>query len=77
MLVMFVGWKLCKRSKFVSLSAMDLLTDRYNLVHMQGTENDGNHGDDERRDGNGVVSSGRHEKGVFGKVKRVGMWLFL
>ncbi|PWY94678.1 amino acid permease [Aspergillus sclerotioniger CBS 115572] len=78
MLVMFVGWKLCKRSKFVKLSAMDLLTDRYNLVHMQGTGVDGDHDDDdEGRDGNGLVSSWRNEKGLFGKVKRVGMWLFL
>jgi AAT family amino acid transporter len=79
MIVMFLAWKLVKRTRFVHLDEMDLVTDRYDL----------NAGHDESNgDGDGAESPSRvgrilhikqveTEKGVLGKLKRVGMWLFL
>lgn len=74
MLVMFLVWKLVKRTKLVKLEVMDLVTDRWNLEVVGGREVE----DDDGVDGNGDGDGGfRSEKGVVGKVKRVGMWLFL
>ncbi|PWY89830.1 amino acid permease [Aspergillus heteromorphus CBS 117.55] len=85
MLVMFVGWKLFKRTKFVRLDTMDLLTDRYNLLQTEGVDADSvgdgqsyGSGDGTDTRGRGKISSAwRSEKGVLGKVKKFGMWLFL
>lgn len=80
MVGMFGVWKVVKRTKFVRLEEMDLVTDRYDHDHNLSAELD-------ERDGDGVVTSrvgrilrvehGQSEKGVLGKLKRVGMWFFL
>ncbi|KAI2978722.1 hypothetical protein CBS147324_875 [Aspergillus niger] len=77
MLVMFLVWKLVKRTKLVKLEVMDLVTDRYNLEVVGGREveeDDGEGNNNGEGDGDG---GWRSEKGVVGKVKKVGMWLFL
>ena len=62
MIVMFLAWKLVKRTRFVRSEVMDLRTDRYD-----GGMDDGCvPGED------GVQG----EKGVWGWAKRVGQWLF-
>lgn len=76
MLVMFLVWKLVKRTKLVKLEVMDLVTDRWNLEVVGGraVEEDDDGVGSSNGDGDGGF---RSEKGVVGKVKRVGMWLFL
>lgn len=81
MIVMFLVWKLVKRTKFVRLDEMDLLTDRYNVVHEDGVDPMANpeyesHQPTSRRE-KLLASMKGEEKGVWAKVKRVGMWLFL
>ncbi|EXJ80705.1 AAT family amino acid transporter [Capronia epimyces CBS 606.96] len=84
MLVMFVFWKLVKRTKFVHLHNMDLLTDRYNLQHdyikpeaapVAESGEDGGRGS---RSGKfrGLVSQDEDDKTWLGRAKRLGMWLF-
>ncbi|KAA8651335.1 hypothetical protein EYZ11_000923 [Aspergillus tanneri] len=84
MIVMFLAWKLVKRTHFVKLSEMDLLTDRYNIVHDDGLDPNVTGGEsDDRADGlpsrrEKLLSSFKDdEKGVWVKLKRFGMWLFL
>ncbi|RAH42021.1 amino acid permease [Aspergillus brunneoviolaceus CBS 621.78] len=92
MFVMFVGWKLFKRTKFVCVDQMDLITDRYNLAHIEGEDADADvaaHGalgagypdgvgaqTSEEKGGGFLARFKKEEKGLFGKVKRLGMWLF-
>ncbi|KAE8144418.1 hypothetical protein BDV25DRAFT_145647, partial [Aspergillus avenaceus] len=84
MIVMFLGWKLAKRTRLVHRGEMDLITDRYNLVESEGVhvgssmvgldhgvESGG--GEGERKGFWGGVQ----EKSFLGWVKKVGMWLFL
>ncbi|PKX95239.1 putative amino acid permease [Aspergillus novofumigatus IBT 16806] len=76
MVVMFLVWKLVKRTRFVHLDEMDLVTDRYDL----NAEHDGSNGDGDSpsRVGRTLhIKQLQSEKGVLGKLKRVGMWLFL
>lgn len=77
MLVMFLFWKLLKRTKFVHLDRMDLITDRYDLHPDHKPESD-------LQEGQVVSSKNRwrfalkegQEGTLVGKAKRVGMWLF-
>lgn len=85
MIVMFLIWKVFKRTEFVRLSEMDLVTDRYDL----NPETAGDSQIDQGvtvGEGEEMVGSRKRkffalrpgeEKGVLGKVKRVAMWLFL
>lgn len=83
MIVMFLAWKLIKRTSFVRSADMDLVTDRFDLQDAQARP--AGEGDDASRLGEmeHVHSLNRHvwnfndEKGAWGKVKRIGMWLFL
>ncbi|KAI9043917.1 uncharacterized protein KD926_002296 [Aspergillus affinis] len=81
MIVMFLVWKLVKRTKFVRLDEMDLLTDRYNVVHEDGVDPITNHEYESHQPTSRreklLASMKGEEKGVWAKVKRVGMWLFL
>lgn len=83
MIVMFLAWKLVKRTKFVRLSEMDLLTDRYNVVHEEGVDPTAAEYDPHQqqqptsRREKMLASMKGEEKGVWAKMKRVGMWLFL
>ena len=61
MIVMFLAWKLVKRTRFVRSQVMDLRTDRY---------------DGGMDDGYVPREDGVEEKGVWGWAKRVGQWLF-
>jgi AAT family amino acid transporter len=70
MLVMFVGWKVVKGTRWVRVEEMDLVTDRYD----PGVEGDGGDGDFVR---SRLKVLGDMEQGWKGKVKKVGMWLFL
>lgn len=63
MIVMFLAWKLVKRTRFVRKSEMDLRTDRY----------DGGVDDGHYREEIAVVET---RKGFIGKVQRFGQWLF-
>lgn len=63
MIVMFVGWKLIKRTKFVRKSEMDLRTDRYD----GGLEDTPYPRELEQEPG---------RKGWVGKLQRCGQWLF-
>lgn len=65
MLVMFVTWKVLKRTKFVSLDEMDLLSDRYD----GGVE--GTIAEELRR------RTRFGDQSFQEKAKTVGMWLFL
>jgi AAT family amino acid transporter len=78
MIVMFLVWKLVKRTRFVHLDEMDLVTDRYDLdAEHDGSNADGD-GDSPSRVGRILhIKQLQSEKGVLGKIKRVGMWLFL
>ncbi|KAK9562524.1 Basic amino-acid permease [Aspergillus fumigatus] len=78
MIVMFLAWKLVKQTRFVHLDEMDLVTDRYDL-NAEHAESDGNaDGDSPSRVGRILhIKQLQSEKGVLGKLKRVGMWLFL
>lgn len=79
MLVMFVFWKLFKRTKFVHLDQMDLITDRYDLQPDHKVETGAG-----TEDSQVVVGKSRwrislkegQEHTFLGKAKKVGMWLF-
>ncbi|KAJ5982964.1 hypothetical protein N7481_005063 [Penicillium waksmanii] len=64
MIVMFLAWKLVKRTHFVSKSEMDLHTDRYD-----GGQDDSYRVHEEEEE--------TKRKGIVGKVQRFGQWLFL
>jgi AAT family amino acid transporter len=68
MLVMFVGWKVFKRTKWVKLEEMDLVTDRYDAGMTL----------EEREEAIDKAKIGQWsaEEGWKGKVKCVGQWLF-
>ncbi|GAB1199328.1 hypothetical protein APSETT444_008674 [Aspergillus pseudonomiae] len=86
MIVMFLAWKLFKRTRFVHRGEMDLITDRYNLIHSTGVDvNDPNEGSPNIHDDNAPDGSRKkkffswdpEDKSVLGRIKQVGMWLFL
>ncbi|KAJ5690816.1 Amino acid/polyamine transporter I [Penicillium macrosclerotiorum] len=64
MIVMFLAWKLIKRTHFVRKSEMDLRTDRYD-----GGQDDNNYPEE--------VALETKRKGIVGKLQRIGQWLFL
>lgn len=68
MLVMFVGWKVIKKTKWVKLEEMDLVTDRYDAGMTW----------EEREEALDKAKMGQWsaEEGWKGKVKCVGQWLF-
>ncbi|RMZ84361.1 hypothetical protein DV738_g791, partial [Chaetothyriales sp. CBS 135597] len=79
MLVMIVGWKLLKRTRFLHVRDMDLLTDRYDL-HPDHRPGDATTAEAGGRSGSGIrrLSTALKEEGEsrrFGKAKKVGMWL--
>lgn len=63
MIVMFLGWKLVKRTRFVKNQAMDLRTDRY----------DGGLDDSHSPRENGELVE---KRGAWGWAQRLGQWLF-
>ncbi|TQB69762.1 hypothetical protein MPDQ_001386 [Monascus purpureus] len=69
MIVMFLGWKLVKRTRFVRVNEMDLVTDRFDL-----SENNLAGFDSWKSK---LFAPGPGKKGFAPKVKRFGMWLFL
>lgn len=80
MLVMIVFWKLFKRTRFVRLHEMDFVTDRYDLNPEYRAEHE------ELSEAGQTVSTKKRwaqalnegEEGTWvGRVKKVGMWLFL
>ncbi|KAK6828686.1 hypothetical protein RU639_003532 [Aspergillus parasiticus] len=88
MIVMFLAWKLFKRTRFVHRGEMDLITDRYNLIHSTGVDvDDSNEGSSNIHDDNAPQADGSRkkkffswdpeDKSVLGRIKQVGMWLFL
>jgi AAT family amino acid transporter len=85
MIVMFLGWKLVKRTRFVRSMQMDLVTDRFDLnpASMLVSDSDAPDGDahaegemELTHSRQGILAS-IEKNGVFRKAKRVGMWLFL
>ena len=68
MLVMFVAWKVVKKTKWVKLEEMDLVTDRYDAGMTL----------EEREEALDKAKMGqwRAEEGWKGKVKCIGQWLF-
>ncbi|OJJ35022.1 hypothetical protein ASPWEDRAFT_739861 [Aspergillus wentii DTO 134E9] len=68
MLGMFFGWKIFKKTKFVSLDEMDLVTDRYQL-ETGGTSPDS-------RGFEAVKSSSLGNIPGMGMLKKVGNWIF-
>lgn len=62
MIVMFLAWKLIKRTHFVRSSAMDLRTDRY----------DGGAEDEHLPED----ITGSEKKGFLAHLQRAGQWLF-
>lgn len=78
MIVLFVLWKVVKRSRFVRLDDMDFVTDRYETDNVFS---DGQEPVQEQYHGwRGKVQKRLDEKGgktVLGRMKKVGMWLFL
>ena len=85
MIVMFLGWKLVKRTRFVRRSVMDLVTDRYDLLN-SSVEGEGEgemvseeHGHGHHGFWRKLLVRSEDGKGgvVLGKLKRFGMWLFL
>ena len=90
MLLMFLAWKVFRRTKFVGAMEIDLITDRFDLHLDADSSEEHNHlygdGDAEldsaeqaasRRWKARLLASSRDEKGVAGQLKRFGMWLFL
>jgi AAT family amino acid transporter len=63
MIVMFLAWKLVKRTHFVRKSEMDLRTDRYDPTQEEGY--------DERE---GQITE--KKKGLWAKTQRFGQWVF-
>lgn len=68
MLVMFVAWKVVKKTRWVKLEEMDLVTDRYDAGMTL----------EEREEALDKAKMGqwRAEEGWKGKVKCIGQWLF-
>jgi len=68
MIAMFVAWKLWKRTKFVKLADMDLVTDRF----------DAEMSDEERKSAlqDAKLGQWRAAQGWKGRLKCVGQWLF-
>lgn len=79
MIGMFLVWKLVKRTKFVKRGVMDLVTDRYDSDPNEDDTVEGDEQERQRRVWESCIGgSGNGKRGlVLGKVKRVGMWLFL
>lgn len=85
MIVMFLGWKLIKRTRFVRVNEMDLVTDRFDLSENNLAGFDVSHhtvnADAANRTSQGwksrLFAPSPGEKGFAPKVKRFGMWLFL
>jgi AAT family amino acid transporter len=69
MLVMFVAWKVIKKTKWVKLDEMDLVTDRYDAGMTL----------EEREKALEAAKMGqwRAEDGWKGKMKCIGQWLFM
>lgn len=69
MLVMFVAWKVWKRTRFVKLDEMDLVTDRFDtgMTH------------EEREKALSAAKMGQWsaEDSWKGKLKCIGQWLFV
>ncbi|KAG2421141.1 hypothetical protein HFD88_000757 [Aspergillus terreus] len=81
MLVMFVGWKLIKRTKFVRLDEMDLETDRYTFIPQErddAAEMDLGPQAQAQRTQRKMFSVPLGERGGLwtARLKRFGMWLF-
>jgi amino acid transporter, AAT family len=79
MVVMFVFWKVVKRTKFVRLHEADLITDRYDLhpdyKGRQGLRNE--QGELVTGRGRWFLALKEGQEGTFvGKVKQAAMWLF-
>jgi AAT family amino acid transporter len=75
MLVMFLGWKVAKHTKFVRYEEMDFVTDRYRLGDANGERGGPVIGQD-----GSVVIPGKKPFGKRGwreQIKTVGQWLFL
>lgn len=71
-----------KRTKFVKMDDMDLVTDRFDLNTAQAggageTVVDGVGAGETQQPHPTRVWDFNDEKGAWGKIKRVGMWLFL
>lgn len=66
MVVMFLAWKVVKRSRFVGVDEMDFVTDRW-----VGSAAVGGSGDGEGEGDGGE----KKERGALGWARRVGMWL--
>lgn len=81
MLVMFVGWKLIKRTKYVRLDEMDLETDRYTFIPQErddAAEMDLGPQAQAQSTQRKMFSVPLGEKGGLwtARLKRFGMWLF-
>lgn len=75
MIVMFLAWKLVKRTSFVKTADMDLVTDRFDLQDAQARAVAGEM--EQIHATERTVWNFSDEKGAWAKVKRAGMWLFL
>jgi AAT family amino acid transporter len=64
MIVMFLAWKLIKRTHFVRKSEMDLRTDRFDPTQEEGY--------DEQE---GQITE--KKTGLWAKTQRFGQWVFL
>lgn len=75
MVVMFAFWKLVRRTSYVKLDEMDLVTDRFDLNKPANANRES--------EGEQILSRKRRflsiedENSVLGKLKRAGMWVFL
>ena len=82
MIVMICVWKLVKRTRFVRLGDMDLVTDRFDLQEPhEGTDSADDaaaHGQPEQSQSRmgRIFNTHPDEKSVFGRMKRIGMWFF-
>lgn len=70
MVVMFLAWKLIRRTRFVRTTEMDLRTDRYDGGL---TDDDGGHTRVQEAE---QATTTTLRKGWFEKMQRVGQWLF-
>jgi amino acid transporter, AAT family len=76
--VMFIVWKLVKRTRFVHVRQMDLITDRYDLQadYKERTTSTGRgHAGKIKKRWQLRVEEG-DENTWHGRLKRFGMWLF-
>lgn len=77
MLVMFMFWKLLKRTKFVHRDQMDFITDRYDLHPDHKPESESHEGEIVTGKNRWRLALKEGQEGTFlGKMKKVGMWLF-